>query len=870
MKNLVAGILAHVDAGKTTLSEAMLYECGALKKMGRVDHKDAFLDTQALERARGITIFSKQAVMNLNADTRLQLLDTPGHVDFSAETERTLQVLDFAVLVISGTDGVQGHTETLWQLLHRYQVPVFLFVNKMDLPGKGREALLAELQSRLGAGCLDMAGDFAEQAALCDERLMEAYLAGHELPAAELRRCIARRKIFPCYFGAALKAQGVAELLQGIAQLAPVPDYPADFGARVFKISRSGQGERLTWLKVTGGSLKVREMLHGQSGEEAWEEKVNQLRVYSGEKYTTIEKADAGMVAAVLGPEKTWAGQALGCEPEGQAPALEPVLTCRVILPEGCDARVMLQNLRKLQEEDPQLHVVWQEDVSEIHLRLMGEVQLEILQSLIEQRFGVHVDFGPGSILYRETIAAPVEGVGHFEPLRHYAEVHLLLEPGPRGSGLHFESACSEDQLDRNWQRLILTHLEEKEHLGCLTGSPITDMKITLVAGRAHAKHTEGGDFRQATYRAVRQGLRKAQPVLLEPVYRFSLEVPAGQLGRAMNDLQRMSASFEAPETVGESARLTGQGPVRTLQEYGRQVAAYTHGLGRWSAAAAGYQPCAEQEAIAAEFAYDPDRDTANPADSVFCSHGAGTVVPWNEVESHAHLPMLSVHASQSDEPAARAVRRRTAAYSGTLEEDKELMAIYEKRFGPIKRRDMLSAGAQRVQEQNHPAQPAEELPPVQAAGLTLENAPEYLLVDGYNIIFAWDELQALARQSLDSARQALIDLMCNYQGFRKCCLILVFDAYRVRGNPGSVVREGGIHVVYTREAETADSYIERATYQLGKNRRVRVATSDGAEQMIILGHGSLRVSARAFKMEVEAANGEIRKILEANRLSLR
>lgn len=862
MKHLAAGILAHVDAGKTTLSEALLYQSGAIKKLGRVDHQDAFLDTQALERQRGITIFSKQAVLPLAQDLQLHLLDTPGHVDFSAEAERTLQVLDFAVLVISGTDGVQAHTETLWQLLHRYQIPTFLFVNKMDLPGANREALRSALQSRLGAGCVDMAApDWAEQAALCDEQLMEAYLAGKELPAAELRRCVVRRKLFPCYFGSALKLQGICELLQGMAALAPQPEYPAEFAARVFKISRSEQGERLTWLKVTGGSLQVRSLLHQQSGGEHWEERVNQLRVYSGMKYTAIEKAEAGSIVAVTGPEKTWAGQALGSEPEGQAPALEPVLTCRVLLPEGCDARVMLQNLRQLQEEDPQLHIVWQEALGEIHLRLMGEVQLEVLQSVIETRFGVRVAFGPGSILYRETIAAPVEGVGHFEPLRHYAEVHLLLEPAPRGSGLHFESTCSEDKLDRNWQRLILTHLEEKEHLGCLTGSPITDIKITLVAGRAHAKHTEGGDFRQATYRAVRQGLRKAQPVLLEPVYQFSLEVPAQQVGRAMNDLQRMGAQFEPPETLGDTARLSGSGPVRTLQDYGRQVAAYTRGLGRWSACAAGYQPCADADAVAAEIGYEADRDTANPADSVFCSHGAGTVVPWNEVESHAHLPMLSLHPAPQEEAPARTVRRSSTGYTGTLEEDKELLAIYEKRFGPIRRRDLLSNGAQRVQEQNHPAEP---LPPVQAAGLNLEGAQEYLLVDGYNIIFAWEELQALARQNLDAARRALIDLLCNYQGFRKCCLILVFDAYRVRGNPGSVTREGGIHVVYTREAETADSYIERATYQLGKNRRVRVATSDGAEQMIILGHGSLRVSARAFKQEVEAVNGEIRKILES------
>lgn len=866
-RNLCAGLLAHVDAGKTTLSEAMLFQCGALRRMGRVDHRDSFLDTQFLERERGITIFSKQAVAELDENTRLFLLDTPGHVDFSAEAERTLQVLDCAVLVISGTDGVQSHTETLWRLLQRYQIPTFLFINKMDLPGADRAALLAQLQSRLSSGCAEVQQESsAEQVALCDEQLMECYLAGNPFPQEVLRRCVARRRLFPCYFGSALKNQGVDMLLQGLSRLAPMPAHPAEFGARVFKISRSEQGERLTWLRVTGGVLHARDMLQSHTGQEHWQEKANQLRIYSGAKYTAAEQAEPGSIVAVTGPEKTWAGQGIGSEPMGQSAALEPVLSCRVILPQGCDARTMLQNLRQLQEEDPQLHVVWQEALGEIHLRLMGEVQLEVLQRLIRERFGIPVEFGPGSILYRETIAAPTEGVGHFEPLRHYAEVHLLLEPAPRGSGLHFESACSEDDLDRNWQRLILTHLEEREHPGCLTGSPVTDMKITLTAGRAHAKHTEGGDFRQATYRAVRQGLRRAQPVLLEPIYRFRLEVPTEQVGRAMNDLQRMDAQFQPPQTLGETAVLAGTGPVRTLRDYARQVAAYTHGLGRWSEEAAGYSPCPVQQQIAAEIGYDPDRDTANPADSIFCSHGAGTVIPWNEVEQHMHLPGLELD-KPSEEQSVRPVRRRAGAYTGTLEEDKELLAIYEKRFGPIKRRNMISAAAQRAQEQNHPRA---ELPAVPAAGIALENVPEYLLVDGYNIIFAWSELQALANRSMDTARQALIDLLCNYQGFCKCGLILVFDAYRVRGNPGSVVRQGGIHIVYTREAETADSYIERATYQLGKDRRVRVATSDGAEQMIILGNGCLRISARQFRQEVEAVNGEIRSILENNRLRIR
>ena len=852
MKHLAAGILAHVDAGKTTLSEALLYQSGAIKKLGRVDHQDAFLDTQALERQRGITIFSKQAVLPLAQDLQLHLLDTPGHVDFSAEAERTLQVLDFAVLVISGTDGVQAHTETLWQLLHRYQIPTFLFVNKMDLPGANREALRSALQSRLGAGCVDMAApDWAEQAALCDEQLMEAYLAGKELPAAELRRCVARRKLFPCYFGSALKLQGICELLQGMAALAPQPEYPAEFAARVFKISRSEQGERLTWLKVTGGSLQVRSLLHQQSGGEHWEEKVNQLRVYSGAKYTAIEKAEAGSIVAVTGPEKTWAGQALGSEPEGQAPALEPVLTCRVLLPEGCDARVMLQNLRQLQEEDPQLHIVWQEALGEIHLRLMGEVQLEVLQSVIETRFGVRVAFGPGSILYRETIAAPVEGVGHFEPLRHYAEVHLLLEPAPRGSGLHFESACSEDKLDRNWQRLILTHLEEKEHLGCLTGSPITDMKITLVAGRAHAKHTEGGDFRQATYRAVRQGLMSAQSVLLEPWYDLRLELPQDCVGRAMNDIQQMGGSFTPPETLSDCVLLLGSAPVAAARHYAREVTAYTRGRGRLTCTLRGYAPCRDQEAVVAASGYDPERDLGNPADSIFCAHGAGFTVKWNEVNRYMHLHPEQADRADAAQDAPSASSR--SGYRGTAAEDEELQAIFERTYGPAKPHAM--------RQPPRTSQPTVNNRPIPMQ----QDGPEYLLVDGYNIIFAWEELKAVSRESLEHARQCLMDILANYHGFHPCELILVFDAYKMAGNVGATEEYHGIHIVYTREAETADNYIEKTIYKIAKDHRVRVATSDALEQMIILGSGALRVSAAELHTQVQAAKVEIDAILRRN-----
>ena len=829
MKHLAAGILAHVDAGKTTLSEALLYQSGAIKKLGRVDHQDAFLDTQALERQRGITIFSKQAVLPLAQDLQLHLLDTPGHVDFSAEAERTLQVLDFAVLVISGTDGVQAHTETLWQLLHRYQIPTFLFVNKMDLPGANREALRSALQSRLGAGCVDMAApDWAEQAALCDEQLMEAYLAGKELPAAELRRCVARRKLFPCYFGSALKLQGICELLQGMAALAPQPEYPAEFAARVFKISRSEQGERLTWLKVTGGSLQVRSLLHQQSGGEHWEEKVNQLRVYSGAKYTAIEKAEAGSIVAVTGPEKTWAGQALGSEPEGQAPALEPVLTCRVLLPEGCDARVMLQNLRQLQEEDPQLHIVWQEALGEIHLRLMGEVQLEVLQSVIETRFGVRVAFGPGSILYRETIAAPVEGVGHFEPLRHYAEVHLLLKPAPRGSGLHFESACSEDKLDRNWQRLILTHLEEKEHLGCLTGSPITDIKITLVAGRAHAKHTEGGDFRQATYRAVRQGLMQAESVLLEPYYAFRLTVPSEQIGRAISDVRAMSGTFSAPETQGDLSVLAGTAPVACMRDYASEVAAYTRGRGRLMCSVEGYAPCHNAASVIAESGYDPARDTENPADSVFCSHGAGTVIPWDKVRDYMHID--TGFGREETAPAPRMFRRNFDL------DDRELEAIMEREFGPIRRREYRAPVVNQA-----PDARAELFHPKR----------ERLIVDGYNVIFAWDELKPLAAENLDVARQRLMDMLSNYAGFTRCELVLVFDGYRVRGGRGERFDYHNIHVAYTKENETADAYIEKLADEIGKNESVRVVTSDNLIRLSALRAGVLRTSAMEFRNEV-------------------
>ena len=843
MKKLVLGMLAHVDAGKTTLSEGLLYLSGAVRRLGRVDHRDAFLDTDAQERERGITIFSKQAEFSWG-DTALTLLDTPGHVDFSAEMERTLSVLDCAVLVISGTDGIQGHTRTLWRLLERHAIPTFLFVNKMDLAGADRYALLAQLQHRLDGGCLDFSQGLepvTEDLASLDEELMDRYLEGGPVMAGDAAALIARRLVFPCFFGSALKLEGVEELLDGLSRYTLPPSYPTDFGARVFKIARDG-ADRLTYVKITGGSLKVRTLLR--------EEKVNQIRIYSGAKYQTIDEVPAGTVCALTGLTQTRPGDVFGVEPPAAEPELEPVLTYQVILPPGCDVHTALRNLRQLEEEDPQLRVVWNETLGEIHLQLMGEIQLEVLTRLIRERFGTEVSFGAGNIVYRETITGPVEGVGHFEPLRHYAEVHLLLEPGERGSGLRITSACPTDQLDLNWQRLIFTHLMEKRHRGVLTGSPITDMKITLVAGRAHVKHTEGGDFRQATYRAVRQGLMQADSILLEPHYDFTLELPPDCVGRAMNDLQTMGGSVEGPEQEGELSVLTGHAPVAGLQDYWREVTAYTRGRGRLSCALRGYEPCANQEEVVSRFAYDPERDVDNPPDSVFCSHGAGVIVKWNEVRDHMHVDsgLRLGEETPRPEPAAPSGGERQYR-GGSLEQDKELLAVFERTYGRVDRdtafqpqkkpaRTSLDEGKYTIREQ--------------------KTGPEYLLVDGYNIIFAWDELTALARQDMPAARGALEDILSNYQGFRKCVVILVFDAYRVKGNPGSVEKKNNIYVVYTKEAETADAYIEKATYDLGKDHRVRVATSDALEQMIILGHGALRLSARAFQAEVEQTQGEI------------
>ena len=862
MKHCCIGVLAHVDAGKTTLSEAMLYTTGALRKLGRVDHQDAFLDTDAMERERGITIFSKQAELTL-PQAAVTLLDTPGHVDFSAEMERTLQVLDCAILVISGTDGVQGHTRTLWRLLERYHIPTFLFVNKMDLAGADKAALLAGLKRRLSDGVVDFTcreGDFWEEAAVCDEMVLERFFETGTVSDGDLADMVAARKLFPCWFGSALKLEGVEDFLEGLGRYGKAPAYPAEFGARVFKVSRDSQGARLTWLKVTGGTLRVKDLLTnrrpGLSEDQVWEEKADQLRIYSGTKFRTVEEAEAGTVCAVTGLSRTRPGEGLGGETAWTAPLLEPVLTYQVRLPEGTDPHTALLKLRQLEEEDPQLHIVWNEHLRQIHAQLMGEVQLEILQRLIRERFGMEVTFGQGSIVYRETIAAPVEGIGHFEPLRHYAEVHLLLEPGERGSGITLDTACPEDVLDRNWQRLILTHLAEKEHLGVLTGSPITDMKITLVAGRAHVKHTEGGDFRQATYRAVRQGLMQAESILLEPWYDFRLEVPAAQVGRAMSDLQRMNGETDPPETVGEEAVLTGFAPVVALQNYAQEVTAYTKGRGRLLCTLRGYAPCPRQTEVVEAVGYDPERDVDNPPDSVFCGHGAGYTVKWKDVPAHAHVDSGLRLGRQSPEPEQRPQSRRESTYAGTLEQDKELQAIFERTYGPVKQRAFQPPR----EPKRAPVETAEKRT-IQPRDL----GPEYLLVDGYNIIFAWDDLKAVARDNLDAARKQLMDLLSNYQGFKKSVVILVFDAYKVKGGLGSVEKYHNIHVVYTKEAETADAFIEKATYEIGRQHRVKVATSDGPEQLIILGHGALRLSASAFRAEVDEVMAQIASAMDRN-----
>ena len=856
MKQLCIGIVAHVDAGKTSLTEAMLYRAGVLRKLGRVDHGDAFLDTNSIERDRGITIFSKQARLTLGT-TRLQLVDTPGHVDFSAETERALQILDCAILVISGTDGIQAHTRTLWRLLERYHVPTVVFLNKMDLPGADKAALLAQLRDQLSGGCVDFSLPPAqlheEAAALGDEALLERYLERGSLTEAELSHLVGQRQLIPCWFGSALRDQGVDALLDGLARYVPAPEYGSRFGALVYKVSRDGQGTRLTWLKVTGGVLKVKDILSNRRPglEEAalWSDKADQLRLYSGDKYELTEAAPAGTLCAVTGLSHARPGDALGAQAVLPAPSLEPVLTCQVLFDR--DPHTVLPLLRQLEEEDPQLHLCWQEQTGQLFLQVMGEVQLEVLTRLARERFGLELSFGPGAILYRETIAAPVIGIGHFEPLRHYAEVHLLLEPAPRGSGLTFASACSTDQLDLNWQRLVLTHLAEREHPGVLTGSPITDMKITLIAGRAHDKHTEGGDFRQATYRAVRQGLMQAESILLEPWYDFRLEVPAAQVGRAMSDLERMGAQYDPPAAAGEETVLTGRAPVAALRDYPWQVAAYTRGLGRLQYSPGGYRPCAAQQAVTAALAYDPERDAANPSGSVFCDHGSGTVVDWRKVPAMAHVDSglrLDAPVRQQSAPPAP----RSAPASG-LAGEKELMSIFEQTYGKVERRSF--------QPQRPPAR--REL----ADSYSIREqqlGPDYLLVDGYNIIFAWPELQPVARDNLDAARKMLLDILANYRAFRGGEIILVFDAYKVKGNPGSLEKTEGVYVAYTKEAQTADAYIERATYDLARQHRVRVATSDGPEQLIILGHGALRLSALQLRQEIEQARGQISALLAA------
>ena len=856
MKQLCIGIVAHVDAGKTSLTEAMLYRAGVLRKLGRVDHGDTFLDTNSIERDRGITIFSKQARLTLGT-TRLQLVDTPGHVDFSAETERALQILDCAILVISGTDGIQAHTRTLWRLLERYHVPTVVFLNKMDLPGADKAALLAQLRDQLSGGCVDFSLPptqlHEEAAALGDEALLERYLERGSLTEAELSHLVGQRQLIPCWFGSALRDQGVDALLDGLARYVPAPEYGSRFGALVYKVSRDGQGTRLTWLKVTGGVLKVKDILSnrrpGLEESALWSDKADQLRLYSGDKYELTEAAPAGTLCAVTGLSHARPGDALGAQAALPAPALEPVLTCQVLFDR--DPHTVLPLLRQLEEEDPQLHLCWQEQTGQLFLQVMGEVQLEVLTRLARERFGLELSFGPGAILYRETIAAPVIGIGHFEPLRHYAEVHLLLEPAPRGSGLTFASACSTDQLDLNWQRLVLTHLAEREHPGVLTGSPITDMKITLIAGRAHDKHTEGGDFRQATYRAVRQGLMQAESILLEPWYDFRLEVPAAQVGRAMSDLERMGAQYDPPAAAGEETVLTGRAPVAALRDYPRQVAAYTRGLGRLQYSPGGYRPCADQQAVTAALAYDPERDVANPSGSVFCDHGSGTVVDWRKVPAMAHVDSglrLDAPVRQQSAPPAP----RSAPASG-LAGEKELMSIFEQTYGKVERRSF--------QPQRPPAR--REL----ADSYSIREqqlGPDYLLVDGYNIIFAWPELQSVARDNLDAARKMLLDILANYRAFRGGEIILVFDAYKVKGNPGSLEKTEGVYVAYTKEAQTADAYIERATYDLARHHRVRVATSDGPEQLIILGHGALRLSALQLRQEIEQARGQISALLAA------
>ena len=866
------GIVAHVDAGKTTLSESMLYHAGAIRKLGRVDHKDAFLDTDQMERERGITIFSKQAVFRWK-DRTITLLDTPGHVDFSAEMERVLQVLDCAVLVVSGADGVQGHTQTLWKLLKRYQIPTFLFVNKMDQEGTDGEKLLKELRKRFGENVVpfvdimtesDCPGgkvylhtkegaveEVLEELAVCEEDMMEEYLEEGRISLDKVQKAVADRQVFPCYFGSALHSQGVEELLDGLDLYIKDKTYPAEFGAKVYKIARDNQGNRLTYLKVTGGRLKVKDVVEGLN------EKINQIRIYSGEKFEAVQEVEAGRVCAVTGLENTRPGQGIGAEEESDLPVLEPVLTYQILLPDDCDVHKMLLNLKILEEEEPELHIIWEEQTSEIHVQLMGDVQIEILQRMIQERFGVLVEFGEGSIVYKETITAPVEGVGHFEPLRHYAEVHLRLEPGERGSGMQFAAECSEDILDRNWQRLILTHLEEKEHKGVLTGSPITDMKITLISGRAHQKHTEGGDFRQATYRAVRQGLKKADSILLEPYYEFRMELPSENVGRAMTDIQNMSGKFGTPMIEEETTVLTGSAPVSLMRGYQKEFTAYTGGRGRMAVSLKGYDICHNQEEVLAESTYDSEADLANPTGSVFCAHGAGFVVDWDEVEEYMHMEH-TLESGNDDEMDVMEVTLPKRRHSSIELTQEELDAIYVRTPDPKKDRSTAPVTVRAKEKTREPGSAYQD-PKWEARRRAKAGTEEYLLVDGYNIIFSWEELKELSERDIGAARGKLADILSNYQGFRKCTLILVYDAYKVEGNPGEVMKYHNIYIVYTKEAETADQYIEKTVRRIAKNADVTVATSDGLEQVIIMGQGAHRMSAPGLKEEVELALKELR-----------
>ena len=859
MKNIVMGILAHVDAGKTTLSESMLYLSGTVRKLGRVDHKDAFLDTYALERDRGITIFSKQAVFSLG-NKKVNLLDTPGHVDFSAEMERTLQVLDYAVLVISGADGIQGHTETLWKLLKLYDIPTFIFINKMDQQGTDQAALLSELKERLDEGCIAFGKEESietlEELAMTDEKVLDYFMEHESIRKEDICRLIKERRVFPCYFGSALKLEGVQELLYGFERYMEPYTGTEEFGAKVFKISRDDKGERLTFLKVTGGKLVVKMPVNLVDKEE----KVNQIRIYSGAKYETVNEVGAGGVCAVTGLVSSYIGQGFGVEKGTAAPFLEPVLTYQMILPDGADTTKVLRELKQLEEEEPLLNIVWNPALEEIHVQLMGEVQTEILKTMIAERFHLDVEFGTGKIVYKETIKNPVVGVGHYEPLRHYAEVHLKMEPLEAGSGLVFDADCSEDVLDRNWQRLILTHLQEREHPGVLTGSPITDMKITIVAGRAHLKHTEGGDFRQATYRAVRQGLKSAESILLEPWYSFVLEVPSDQVGRAMSDIGQMNGSFEGPEAEDKQGmvRLTGTAPASEMRDYQREVWAYTKGRGRITFTLKGYEPCHNAEEVIEQIGYDSERDIDNPTGSVFCAHGAGFLVKWDEVPEYMHikedfLSEGSDEISEEEQTITENAHFGNSCYSSGYGDDPELLAIMEREFGSKqKERDRYSG--YRKQTVSAPM-------PRKTVIKDTEPKKEYLLVDGYNVIFAWEELNELAKASIDTARNKLMDILSNYQGFTGCTLILVFDAYKVKGSQGEVQKYHNIYVVYTKEAETADQYIEKTTHEIGRKYKVTVATSDALEQVIVMGQGAYRISARDFYEEVERTEKQIREI---------